>query len=913
MDKKTMFLTPTTHWDREWVMTKGQFQVRLVHLIDRLLRIMDDHPTYRFLLDGQAIVLEDYLAIKPEQRERIAALMASGRLVTGPWYVLADQFLENGESTIRNLLIGMDLIRQMRGRPMMLGYVPDSFGSIASLPMILNGFGIQYATFGRGRPSWDKELAEYEFWWEGPAGSKVLAANHGYSHGVFLSYPDIWSDISQPSSLEPDAQLTLGSFLDEAQKQLDKASTSNLYMSVGIDHMEPRPSLPGIVDYINQHQEDYEIRYAMPEDYLAAVAAAADGLSSYAGEMRGSGDLPMDLVGTLSSHMSLKQQNDASEMLLQRLIEPLWVMASIASGVAYPKGLIQNLWKLLLANHPHDSICGCSLDQVHKDMRNRFEEIEHTGAYLIKDGLHQLLTAINTASQEETAIAVVVVNPLGRLHTGPVKRYVRVPKRFKHDVYTLLDEKGQTIPARIRHVVDKNKDLESEYMTADMLAVLISKTSEDTRAANQVFTVLEIDFIAESVPAIGYRCYWIKPGTTNNEAVSVEALALAARPVVSLCESGMENDAIRVRFHEDGTFDLLYKRTGKEYRELNYLLDREETGDSYDHHEFAAYDERDSRACSAGTGTGWRLQEHVEDRIVFRAELTWELPKAIQDGKRSSAVASLPITMTATLYANVERLDLALEIDNTCKDHMLRVVFDTGLHTGTVSAYDHFQVVDRRVREGGGEWRDEPFQEFIDVSDGREGLCLSTKGLPAYEAVRGSGDRGTSVQLTLVRSAGSIGQAAGANYPAPGGQCQGPHRFEYALIPHEGDWRQGQCLGKASDFRAPLLAEASLQHDGNWPSQGSLMSIQSTADSDPFMSCLKQAEDGDGWIARLWNPGPSGYLQVDGELLAGELDVCSAFLDERLKEKADDAAAAGIAMQAGELVTIKVQERRNQG
>ncbi|SDX12767.1 glycoside hydrolase family 38 C-terminal domain-containing protein [Paenibacillus sp. CF384] len=895
MEKKKMFLTPTTHWDREWVMTKGQFQVRLVNLIDRLLHILDEHPTYRFLLDGQAIVLEDYLAIKPEQRERIAALMESGRLVTGPWYVLADQFLENGESAIRNLLIGMDLIRQMRGRPMMLGYVPDSFGSIASLPMILNGFGIQYATFGRGRPRWDDKLAEYEFWWEGPAGSKVLAANHGYSHGIFLSYPDIWSDISQPSSLDPDAEMTLGSFLEEAQKQLDKAATPNLYMSVGIDHMEPRPSLPGIVDYINQHQEEYELKYAMPEDYLAAVAAAADGLSTYAGEMRGSDGLPMDLVGTLSSYMSLKQQNDASEILLQRLIEPLWVMASSASGANYPKGLIQNLWKVLLANHPHDSICGCSLDQVHKDMRNRFEEIENTGAYLIKDGLHQLIGAIDTASSDHNAIAVVVVNPLGRMHAGPVKRYVRVPKRFKHDAYLLVDEKGQTIPARIRHIVDKNKDLESEYMTADMLAVLISKTSEDTRADNQVFTVLEIVFIAEEVPATGYRTYWVKPAGMENEAESPSAS-------LRLCEDGMENEAIRVLFHDDGTFDLLYKRTGRKYHNLNYFVDREETGDLYDHHEFAFYDERDSRTI----GAKWQLHEQAPDRIVYRSEMNWALPEANVNGKRSSVQAEVSMTMYATLYAGIERLDFALDMNNSCKDHMLRVAFETGLHTQSVAAYDHFHVVDRSVRAAGGEWRDEPFQEFIDVSDGREGLCLSTKGLPAYEAVNG-GDRGTTVQLTLVRSAGSVGQAAGANYPAPGGQCQGPHRFEYALIPHEGDWRQGECLGKASDYRTPLLVEATLQHDGNWPSCGSLFSFQSTGGKDLFMSCLKQAEDRSGWIARLWNPLQSGRVHVQSSLV--DVDVCTALLDESLKEQVEDAAGEAIPMIAGELVTIKLQER----
>ncbi|MDO8685135.1 MAG: hypothetical protein Q7J78_00525 [Clostridiales bacterium] len=66
MPECKVFVTPTTHWDREWVMTLGQFQVRLVNLMDNLMNIMENNQEYHFLLDGQSIVLEDYLEIKPD-------------------------------------------------------------------------------------------------------------------------------------------------------------------------------------------------------------------------------------------------------------------------------------------------------------------------------------------------------------------------------------------------------------------------------------------------------------------------------------------------------------------------------------------------------------------------------------------------------------------------------------------------------------------------------------------------------------------------------------------------------------------------------------------------------------------------------------------------------------------------------
>src|SRR5689334_16448314 len=116
MTRRKVYITPTTHWDREWVMTKGQFQVRWVNLVDRLLDILDEHPDYLFLLDGQTVVLEDYLAIRPERRDKLSSLMEQDRLVAGPWYVLGDQFLANGESMIRNLTVGMEQTRRMRGR-----------------------------------------------------------------------------------------------------------------------------------------------------------------------------------------------------------------------------------------------------------------------------------------------------------------------------------------------------------------------------------------------------------------------------------------------------------------------------------------------------------------------------------------------------------------------------------------------------------------------------------------------------------------------------------------------------------------------------------------------------------------------------------------------------------------------------
>src|SRR3954471_17348534 len=100
-----LFLVAHTHWDREWYRTSERFQQRLVALIDELL---DEPPAAgeSFLLDGQAIVIGDYLEVRPERSTEIAKLLHDGRLEAGPWYVLADELIPCGEALVRNLLAG---------------------------------------------------------------------------------------------------------------------------------------------------------------------------------------------------------------------------------------------------------------------------------------------------------------------------------------------------------------------------------------------------------------------------------------------------------------------------------------------------------------------------------------------------------------------------------------------------------------------------------------------------------------------------------------------------------------------------------------------------------------------------------------------------------------------------------------
>src|SRR4051812_13691072 len=145
----TILVVAHTHWDREWYHTAERFRQRLVPLVDELI----DEPAAdggSFLLDGQGIVLEDYLAVRPERAAELSAMLRDGRMEAGPWYVLADELIPSGEALVRNLLEGRHVLDRFEASAPPILYCPDSFGHPAALPEIAAGFGLPLIILWRG-------------------------------------------------------------------------------------------------------------------------------------------------------------------------------------------------------------------------------------------------------------------------------------------------------------------------------------------------------------------------------------------------------------------------------------------------------------------------------------------------------------------------------------------------------------------------------------------------------------------------------------------------------------------------------------------------------------------------------------------------------------------------------------------
>ena len=514
-----IILVPHTHWDREWYQTFQQFRVRLVKTVNKLLDILDNDPHFSyFMLDGQTIVLDDYLEIEPERRERLTRYIREGRILIGPWYLQPDEFLVSGESLLRNLQIGLRSAAHY-GKVMRVGYVPDTFGHIAQLPQILQGVGIDNAVFWRGV---GEEARKSEFCWAASDGTEVLA--------IHLADPIGYSNARQ-------MPLNVDEFVQRTEllvaNILPQATTNTLLFMNGSDHLEAQEGLPQAIEAANarlahidpQRQrilleledtnentppsystspssvgtdvsrpglpidkattdaihrslprmyDSIHMRIGTLPQYIERVrqqhARRPDEWQHLRGEMRSSQFAHL-LPSVLSTRMWIKQQNAETEHLLQSWVEPLTAWAS-ALGEDYPRGLVETAWRYLLQNHPHDSICGCSIDQVHRENKVRFAQSQQIGECVLEQAMHVIAAKIDTrapfpvAQSSAEPIPIVIFNPAPGPRTDVAQIEVQLPGSLHNAV--IVDTRGQRSPYRI--VNRWRQELGSMPLAREMLA-----------------------------------------------------------------------------------------------------------------------------------------------------------------------------------------------------------------------------------------------------------------------------------------------------------------------------------------------------------------------------------------------------------------------------------------------------------
>lgn len=837
MSKKArVHIVSQTHWDREWYLPFEQFRIRLVRLVDNLLDLMKREPRFRhFTLDGQTVVLEDYLEIRPEREEELKQLIKQGRMIVGPWYVMPDEFIVSGESIVRNLLIGRRIARQF-GKVSSGGYVPDPFGHLAQLPQIFRGFGLDNFFFMRGM--FPAERTGSEFRWQAPDGKSEVYAiwqQNGYGNASLLGYPFNWGDTSKAKF---DMQLAMARIQKETQSLAKLNRCGAFLFNNGADHMEAQPELPEIIQTANRTFPDYDLRHSTLEKFAEEVRQAHDRLKIVRGELR-FGRYSDILSGVLSSRMYLKMYNRRCEYLLERWAEPTSVLAHRLGGLDQSVFLNQ-AWKYVLQNHPHDSICGCSVDAVHREVISRYEKAGQIAESLITTNLRHIAAQVNT-SREGAQSAVLVWNSLPTPRKGSLNARLlyrgELPQRW-----SFLNGAGKEVPVQVSSVrLSPRWDFD------------------------HVEPFHEIDLTLDlSTQGIGYQTLWLHPEGAKSGASSEWAKKATPKQI--------ETDHYQIRFRSNGTFDLYDRKTRRTLKNQLLFEDTEDVGDEYDY----------SPAPKGKTLTTEKVRARI--RIIERGPLfvtyeithAWRLPVAAEDSlqARKKATRPFPIKTRMRVYQKDRRIEFVTEINNQVKDHRLRVHFP-GPKGATQSETDgHFGIIPHPIEVESHPKNIQPnpttfhMRFFTSLNDGKAGIALLNRGLLEYEIVRRpSGD--PAIALTLLRSVGQLARGnlmtrknlVGPPLPTPEAQCLGPCTFEYALLPFKGDDLAQDVTPEAESYATPVMLTHEPLHGGKLPPNKCFLSVDNPA---VVWSAWKPAEKGQGSVLRFYNPaGAKQKIQVE--------------------------------------------------
>jgi len=876
-------LVSHTHWDREWYRTFESFRARLVDTVDGVLDQLDADPGWSFLLDGQTIVIEDYLEVRPERAPELARACAEGRLAIGPWYVQPDSLLPSGESHVRNLLEGRR-VGSPWGQVSQVAYTPDSFGHPAQFPQLFAGFGLCAFVYWRGNGT---ELDRLGPWWSwvAPDGTTLPARHLG---GGYFAAAHLGEDVERAAER-----------LRELGTRLAHPAVAEVLFMNGVDHALPDANTAAVCAQLAA-QTGWEVRRGLLDDHVARLGPRpATPEAEYAGELVG-GRVANLLPGVWSARLYLKARNRAAEAALEGWAEP-WAALGRAFGCPDERPALRRAWRSLLANQAHDSIGGCSADRVHEQMSARYDSAEALAGETTARVLERLAgLGPRRRVPWRDVIDVAVWNPSPRARTDLV--------RFPLDPYPLFS------------VVDGHDDVHPLSLTS-LGRPVVSVDGEPARVVSsddpsRVRVVpgqpaWDIEFVARDVPGLGWRRYRLGAGgdvrTASGPAGAGDAASGGTSSVVAgdREQSGVAVEVRRgddlgrriavgdlaVEAAADGTITL---HRGKQcWPGLLGVDDVGDRGDTYDFDPVAGAPAvlRSVEVVASHYVTG------VEE-LAVRRRLAVPASLGPSRAERSSATAEIVVDAVVRLVPGVDRADVEVTIDNRAEDHRLRLLFPTGDRSGTVLAATTFDAVWRRAGHVDDEgWAHPAPATFCHqgwVAAG--GLMIGAPGLPEAELM-GDG----TIAITVVRAVGWLArldlhtrpQGAGPGMPTPGAQCPGPLSVRLTLS--GGARSPGECAVVAREAELGLRAvPAGDATAGDVALVGAGRPLVELSPPSLVLSALKPCERGDGVVVRVLNVGAEALTAT----LRCGLDVHTATM-VRLDEEPLAAVGAGTDDRAG--------------
>lgn len=841
-----IILVPHTHWDREWYEPHEVFRLRLVHVLDDVLAQLEADPGFRFTLDGQTAAIEDYLEIRPEQREHVRDLVRNGQLAIGPFLILLDEFCCDGETIVRNLELGLSRAERL-GPPMPVGYLPDMFGHTAQMPQILRGFGIGHAALWRGVPA---AVTQHAFAWRAPDGSAVRTQ---YLFDGYGSALDMFAVPGQLAELSTEYRARTRSWYGQEP-------VLGMY---GTDHMAP-PA--GLMDQVRAHNAAIErtgapaIRVATLAEHLADRRTddlALGALPEVRGELRSHarGNL---LPGVFSIRTNLKAAMARAELALTQAerLDALY-------GTQDHRSFFDLAWYRVVESTAHDSITGCGVDETADQVAARLDSAAAIGravservlndlaenvpsdAFVVANTLPwprtvqaemvvpgapdqqpgQVIDSLETTLGDEHLASADLVKILRRIHGRELFGQQIVDYTWgEHSLHFEVAEVAEgpfdlaALTAQIHHAV-----------AADPANTAHWRVTTSARPRQRVIVETE-------VPALGHRA--LRPTDATLRSTAGDVTVTADR---------LSSDLLDVAIMTDGTLTVT-GHDGTVLEGVARLVDEGDRGDSYNYGPLAQ-----APALDAPSSVYTDVMAAGPLRGVVEVVRRFDLPTGVHPGNRDSRTEKteeLAVRMLVELRAGEPFVRLTVSLVNSVRDHRLRLHVPVGCRVDESFGAGQFDVT-RRGRTAEGGWGEFPLPTFPAtsfVSVGHAHVLLQK--LTEYEVV--PAEAGDELAVTLLRAVGMMSinvhplrdEPAGSEIPVPGAQYLGTEvTTALAVLPHAGGWEAAEAARWSEVFRHdPLVRRGRATAGGTLPGA----SAGPALDGASVLSSLRRVSDQDG-------------------------------------------------------------------
>ena len=690
----TLHLTGNSHIDAAWLWPWTETVDAVRRTFGTALQLMNEYPKYTYT--QSAAQYNVWMAEKyPPMNDEINSRIKEHRweIVGGMW-IEPDLNMPDGESLVRQLLIGKRTYKDLYGVDVRIGWNPDSFGYNWQLPQIDKRSGVDY--FVTQKMTWNEtnKLPFKLFWWESPDGSKVLTYfPHDYANDdlnpVRLSADLATAQKQSPGMLE---MMDLYGVGDHG------GGPTRAILDEGMHWMEPNKVIPrmkfGIAQsYFNDVQDkvaadskvwNYD-SIAKGYQFPPAPGEGKIGIPTWDDELYL--EFHRGVFTTQANHKRNMRESEEWVLNAEKYSSLAWL-----DGQAYPGPELNEAWQKVLFNQFHDLAAGSGIGIIYKDAQKDYDDVRWATNEASAKALHTIQAEINTRAGGE--VPVLVFNPLAWQRSDLATVDVEMPSAAPDGV-SVLDAQNHVLPSEALSTNGKTNSYRLLVETKD-------------------------------VPSLGYSLLHVVPGK---------------RPFPSdLKASGttIENASLKVTVDpQTGCITSLYDKKAN-FEALakgacgNELLAFKDTPKEYDAWNIDAdFDQVVTRLDKADSV---ELVEKGPLKAVIRVTRTWQSSKFVQD---------------VTLYNAVDRVDVVNDIDWHETHILLKAAFPLAASSSKATYEIPYGSIERPTTRNNS-WEDAKFEvpalRWADLGDGQHGFSLINESKYGYD------DKGNVLRLSLLRS-----------------------------------------------------------------------------------------------------------------------------------------------------------------